>query len=118
MPISKLAITPREAIAAAVIVVLLGLLILNYNGRYAAERRVTAYPEDQPLIDRAVDLWSVENNQAREKILVERFPIVLEFRTETCVALKLQVMAAGGTPIYCFDPKTLKLTRVDLSHAQ
>ena len=118
MPFSKVTITPREMWAAIIIFILLGLLIYNYNLRYEAERRVTSYPEDQPLIDRALDLWSVENVQPRTQIPIERFPIVLEFRNETCVALKLKRLgAAGGTPIYCFDPKSQKLTRADLSHA-
>lgn len=118
MPFSRVEITPRETTAAIIIFILLGLLICNYNGRYEAERRVTYYPEDKPLIDRAISLWSVENNQPVDRIRAERFPIVLEFRTETCVALKLKVLAAGGTPIYCFDPKSRKVTQVDLSHAQ
>jgi len=33
------------------------------------------------------------------------------------LALKLYA-AAGGDPIYCFDPSSKKLTRVDLNHAQ
>ena len=118
MPFDKPTIAPREAWAAIIIFVLLGLLIYNYNLRYDAERLKTFYPEDQPLIDRTLDLWAVENNQPRAQILTERFPIVVEFRHETCVALRLKIFAAGGTPIYCFDPASLKLTRTDLSHAQ
>lgn len=119
MPIRKLIVTPREMVAAIIIFVLLGLLIYDHSRRYEAERRVTYWlPDDQPFIDRALDLWAVENNQARDKILTFRFPIVLRFRTETCVALELKMYAAaGGTPIYCFDPKSLRLTRADLSHA-
>jgi len=114
----KLDVTPREMVAAVIVFALLGLLIYDYNRRYESERHVTYYPGDQPLIDRALDLWSVENNQPRDEILTYHFPVVVEFRNETCVALPIKAGAAiGGTPVYCFDPKSLKLTRVDLSHA-
>ena len=121
MPFRKLSITPREAVAAIIMITQFGLLWYEHNLRWEAERRVTYYlPDHQPFIDRAVDLWSVENNQPDKKeILERRFPMVVEFRDETCVVLAIKLRAAaGGDPIYCFDPKTLKLTRTDLSHAQ
>lgn len=119
MPFRKLSITPREMMAAMIIAMLFGLLWYNYNLRWEAERRVTYFPDDMPFIDRAVDLWAVENNQPKNRVLEGRFPIVVQFRQETCVVLALKLFAAvGGDPIYCFDPKTRKLTRVDLSHAQ
>jgi len=119
VPFRNLPITPRETMAAIIIAVLLGLLCYDYSLRWEAERRVTYFPDDMPFIDRAVDLWAVENNQPKSQVLARRFPVVVEFRRETCVVLALKLFAAvGGDPIYCFDPKTRKLTRVDLSHAQ
>lgn len=119
MLIKRLSITPREAIAAIIICVLLALLTYDYAQRYEAERRVTYYPpDDQPVIDRTLDLWAVENNQPRNQILNSYFPIVVNFRQEKCVVLALKYRAgAGGDPIYCFAPKSLRLTRIDLSHA-
>ena len=118
MPFRKLAITPRETMAAVIIALLFGLLWHEHNLRWEAERRVTFFPEDQPFIDRAIDLWAVQNNQPKSQILERRFPVVVPFRHETCVVLELKLFAAvGGDPIYCFDPDTKKLTRVDLSHA-
>jgi len=119
VPFKTIPIAPREIMAAIIIAVLLGLLIYDYGRRYEAERHVTFYlPEDQALIDRALDLWAVENNQPRGEILKAYFPIVIDFRTESCVVLHLKLRAGvGGNPIYCFEPKSLRLTRVDLSHA-
>jgi hypothetical protein len=106
--------------AAIIMIVLLGLLIREHNLRWEAERRVTYFePDDRPFIDRAIDLWAVENKQPKQEILTRRFPIVVLFRNETCVVLSLKLYAAaGGDPIYCFDPQSMALTRVDLSHAQ
>jgi hypothetical protein len=118
VPFRKLSVTPRETTAAIIIAVLFGLLCYDYDLRWEAERRVTYFPDDMPLINRAVDLWVVENNQPRKQVWEQSFPIVVRFRHETCVVLQLKLFAAvGGDPIYCFDPKTKKLTRADLSHA-
>ena len=120
MPFRKLAISPREITAALIMIVLLGLLIREHNLRWEAERHVTYFePDDEPFIDRALDLWTVENNEPKQEILTRRFPIVVRFRNETCVVLSLKLYAAvGGDPIYCFDPKSMALMRADLSHAQ
>lgn len=120
MHFRKLSVSSSEIMAAIIMIVLLGLLIREHNLRWEAERHRTYFlPDDQPFIDRATDLWAVENNQPKEEIPRLRFPVVVQFRNETCVVLHLKLYAAvGGDPVYCFDPKSLALTRVDLSHAQ
>jgi len=99
-------------IISAVACVSVGINIWQYNKTaYLDQKQDFIVASDQPYIARAVEAWARFTRQGRDTAMEDRHPVVVEFANELCVKLALDRGSAGGSPVYCFDKRTLALTR-------
>lgn len=75
------------------------------------ERRPSYAIEDMPFIDRAKNLWIQSSKEDEASILRYRYPVVIYMGNEICVELRLESGSVGGSPVYCFDIRSSKITR-------
>jgi len=66
---------------------------------------------DMKFVDESIKLLSATEKRSEKDVMRDRFPVAMNFPQEVCVELRLNAGIAGGSPIYCFDSETRRLTR-------
>lgn len=76
-----------------------------------ARRQYTTASVYQPYVSRSRSLWREKSRESESDIRRTRFPVSIKIGEEVCVELRLNRGSAGGSPVYCFEIDSKKLTR-------
>lgn len=95
--------------------VLIGLFALGACNNPECPEVETGHPmfdsNHRPYIDQAIELWALQNNSTRDRVMRGSYIVAMDFPEEICISIQMNIGGFGGEPVYCFSQKTGALTR-------
>jgi hypothetical protein len=89
--------------------IMAGMLLISDLDYQILLRYLPVSAEERPIVDDAIRRWSKKTG-GNEQDLRGRIPIVIHLPQQRCVELRLLVPAVGGSPVYCYELKSDRLT--------